>query len=112
VTLGRIGRQIAYTRVGGHFQKVAFFTTREALAEPSGPTKLVVSDNPGVRETWAVLLEEVVRDLDLRLEVNLFGNARLLAALGAPAPFHGKIEPAVDEGGIATSSVGQVNTGL
>jgi hypothetical protein len=109
---GRRGFQIAYGRVGGHFQEIAFLTPGEGSAEPGGATELIVADDPGVREARGILLEEFVDDPDLAAEADLLGNARFLASERAPAPFLGEVETAVDERGAAGSDVGEVDPGL
>ena len=110
--LGRRGFQIAYTGVGGHFQKIALLASGQGSAEPSGATKLVVAKDPGVGEAGSILLEELVGDLDLGAEPDLLGNAALQPAAATPAPLLGKVELAVDQGGAPGSDVAEVNPGL
>ncbi len=107
----RNGLQVAYNRVGRHFQDVAFPQPAQVFAEPGGPAELLVADNPGVRKARPDLLQEVDSDLLAGLKVDLLGNMTQLPAAGL-APFVGKVEPSIDEGGAAVSRVGQVNAHL
>src|SRR5947207_195154 len=66
-------------RVGGNLQQVSLFSLVEQVAKPSGPTVVLISDDPSVRNQSAVLLNHVRSELPTRLEHHVFRNVALVA---------------------------------
>ena len=96
---GRRGNrlQIAYKRVGGHFQEVRFFAGAKGPSEPGGATELIVARHPAVRDAGRDEVQKLKGDLDLGTEADVFGDMALVHAAPAAGPLVRQIELSVQE---------------